>query len=305
MRALETAPEWRHYAVLLCAQMAIGSAAILARVGLDEGMSPAALAAWRLTLAAALLWIVLGRRLARLPSVTSRDAALLFGAGALVAVHFVAWFGSLERISVARSTLLVCTSPVFAGLIGATVLRQHVANRFWLGLLVAGVGLVGITSTAAVAGASLAGDALAVGGALAMALYLLVAGAVQRRTGTVLLIAAVNSSAALVLWPVALAASGPTIPISEAAWAAVIGMAVVPQLVGHSALSWSLLRFIAGAVGAATLLEPVIASLLAWWLFDEALSPFQAFSGAVVLLGVGLATTARVTERGARWEASV
>src|SRR5204863_7295818 len=66
MDEVGAAPRPVHYLVLLAAQLAVGSAAILARTGLTAGLSPISLAAWRLTIASAILsfgmWIARRRR---------------------------------------------------------------------------------------------------------------------------------------------------------------------------------------------------------------------------------------------------
>src|SRR5688572_29474966 len=129
-----------HFAVLILAQSAVGSAAILARAGLADGLGPISLSAWRLTVASATLLLFGGfRSIGRHSSsrLFPRDTGLLIIAGILLGLHFASWFASLQRIPVARSTLLVCTSPVFTGLIAVTVLRQRIPARFWWGLLVA------------------------------------------------------------------------------------------------------------------------------------------------------------------------
>src|SRR5687767_8011980 len=173
-------PTWVHYTVLVVAQLAVGSAAILARAGLTDGLGPISLSAWRLTVAsAALLFIGSIRSIGRQSSarLAPRDTGLLILAGFLLGLHFAAWFASLQRIPVARSTLLVCTSPVFTGLIAVIVLRQRIPARFWWGLMVAAIGAVGVTWRAGTAlnaaDSAWTGDILALAGALAIALYLL------------------------------------------------------------------------------------------------------------------------------------
>jgi drug/metabolite transporter (DMT)-like permease len=69
----------------------------------------------------------------------------------------------------------------------------------------------------------------------------------------------------------------------------VIGLAAVPQLIGHTTINWTLKHFAAGVVGAATLLEPVVASAQAWWLFGEPVTGVQVLGGVILLAGVGLA----------------
>ncbi len=136
------------------------------------------------------------------------------------------------------------------------------------------------------------GDMLAVGGAIMVAPYLLLVQNVQARLGTWRTVVWTYSAAAASLWPVALWTSGGAsslMPHSRTAWLSVTGMALVPQLIGHTALNWSLKRFSAGAVAAATLMEPVFASVLAWWIFGETLTGRQVFGAAILLIGVGCA----------------
>lgn len=298
------APSWADYAILVGAQFAVGSAAILARLGLSEGLGPISLSAWRLTLAAAILVVFIQVRrvgpVGQVGPLSRRDIALLVAAGIMLGLHFAAWFASLQRIPVARSTLLVCTSPVFAGLIGIGFLHHRIPARFWWGLLIAGFGVAGVTSvgeqdSSILEGPAWHGNLMALAGAAAIAGYLLIAQQLQSRLGSAQLVAWTYSCAALFLWPVALGTeSGRLLPAGLAGWGAIAGMALIPQLIGHTAMNWSLRRFTAGAVGAATLLEPVFAAALAWWLFAESITALQAAGAAVLLAGVALSLSARI-----------
>jgi drug/metabolite transporter (DMT)-like permease len=285
------------YAALLGAQAAVGSAAILARYGLDAGMSAAGLTAWRLTLAAGLVVAIL--RLGGKASGEALPAAVrlrLALAGVLLSVHFVAWFASLQHITVARSTLLVATSPLFAGIV-SQALGRPMGKGSWLGLLVAGGGVWWFTRTVASglgvhdpAGPCL-GDLLAVVGAAAVAGYMLLVEDLQRAQGTGRVVAWTYSTAAAATWlflPL-LPSAGGLLPQAPLAWLSVLGMAALPQLVGHTTMNWCLRHFPAGVVGAATLLEPVFAAALAWPVFQEPITPARAAAGLVVLAGVWLA----------------
>ena len=299
------APAWNHYAILVVAQLAVGSAAILARIGLSDGLGPISLSAWRLTVASITLLLIgrihpIGRQSSG--TLESRDRALLLAAGILLGLHFATWFASLQRIPVARSTLLVCTSPVFTGLIAVIALRQRIPALFWWGLLMAAFGVVGVTwqegAATNLTGPAWIGDLLALAGAVAIAVYLIVAQNLQSRIGSMRLITWTYTCAAVVLWPFAMALeSGRILPNGLPGWGSIIGMALIPQLIGHTAMNWSLNHFTANAVGAATLLEPLFAAALAWWLFQESITPLQSAGALVLLLGVALAITARTPER--------
>jgi drug/metabolite transporter (DMT)-like permease len=98
------------YLILLAAQLAVGSAAILARTGLKAGLSPISLAAWRLTVASVILagglWIARRRQRADMSAtaISNFDAGWLILAGILLGIHFATWFASLQVLTVARST---------------------------------------------------------------------------------------------------------------------------------------------------------------------------------------------------------
>ncbi|MBD5656555.1 MAG: EamA family transporter [Candidatus Eremiobacteraeota bacterium] len=96
------------YLRLLGAQLAIGAAAIFARYAL-QGAGPLAVSALRLGIAA-LIAIVVARGFARLSP--RRETAFIF-AGLALALHFATWLASLQYTSIAVSTVLVTTTPIW------------------------------------------------------------------------------------------------------------------------------------------------------------------------------------------------
>ena len=69
---------------------------------------------------------------------------------------------------------------------------------------------------------------------------------------------------------------------NRSAWLGIIAMALISQLLGHTAMNVSLRWFTPTTVGFATLLEPVIAAMLAAVIFHEALAG-TTLAGAVLL----------------------
>ncbi len=279
------------YLVLVIGVCGVASAGLLARAGLDAGMSPLALSAWRLVIASLglLVWrlISIGRT-----AFDRSDQLRLAIAGLFLAVHFATWIASLNYVSIARSTLLVATAPLWAGLAGLFVPSLRPSRLFWVGLLIAGVGTAVVTTQGATfRGGEHAwlGDLLAVIGAMAIVPYLLASQSVQKRHGTLATTTWIYSAAAVVLVVCALGTSGPVMPPSPAAWGSILGMALFAQLIGHSSLNGSLKNFTASQVATTALLEPVFAAALAWPILGEAISPMQGLGGLLLLVGVGIA----------------
>jgi drug/metabolite transporter (DMT)-like permease len=210
----------------------------------------------------------------------------------LLALHFATWITSLGLTTVAESTLLADSTPVWVLLIGWAVLRRRPQPRQWAALLLAAAGIVVLVGGEVSAGISL-GNLLAVASAVFMALYLLVAEAAQRVLRFGQFVAHSYAVAAVVAWTLVLftgtSAAWQVGQISSSSWGALVGVAIVSQCIGHGGFNYSV-RSVPPAVVSLTILgEPVIAGLLAWGLLGEV--PAAAFypGAALVLAGVGLA----------------
>jgi drug/metabolite transporter (DMT)-like permease len=279
----------RALALLGVAQLAIGAAAIFARFAMTAA-GPLSASALRLLIAAlplAALAIVRGAY-ARFDVPTERRLVV---AGLALAGHFACWLTSLQHASVAVSTLLVCTTPIFAE--AWTVAR----TRRWQPLVAAGI-VTALAGVAVVAGAPSRADtplgiALALAGAALFALYLLLVRASDRRYTTLAVVARTYPIATLALGAAAILARDPVPPASaHVAWAGILAMALVSQLFGHSALNAAVRSVSATLVGMTVLLEPVIAAVAAAFVFGERLSSATGAGAAIVLAGIGLAVRA-------------
>jgi drug/metabolite transporter (DMT)-like permease len=276
--------------LLVAAQMAVGSAALFARFGLTD-LSPLTLSAWRLALATIVV-IIVASRTEKVPLLPHERLRLII-AGICLGTHFATWFASLQTLPVGRSTLLVSTAPLWTGLASMVLFRERLSRKFWGGLALAGVGLVAFVGREGMTQIQ-TGDLLATIGAVAIAAYFLLVKPVQARVGTMVSVVWTYASATVALWiAVLLFHESPLPPQAHAlrVWAVIVALAVIPQLLGHTTMNLAL-RYVSPAIiAASTLLEPVIAALLAWLFLHETLTPTQMIGGVVVLLGMGLTLT--------------
>ena len=275
------------YLLLAGAQLAVGAAAIFARVALG-GAGPLAVAAARLCVAAAvLLPFALLRRGASAPS--QKDRGALVFAGLALAAHFAGWIASLQYVPVAASTLLVATTPIWTAIYEAAVFGRRLSRAALLAFAGGGAGLVLVVGFNGAAsppepGHRLLGAALALCGSVAMAVYLQIVRSARGTLGTTTIVSRTYSWAAFALVVAAVAARQPPPPLRDAAaWGGILAMALISQLLGHTAINASLRWFTATTVSFTNLLEPVAAAVLALLIFGEAL-PAPALCGAVLLL---------------------
>lgn len=269
-------------AVLGAAVLGISTSAVLVR-GMEA--QPLAIAAWR-TLGASLLlgpaWVPALSRL------TGRDRWGVLLAGAALAAHFVVWFASLQLTTVLRSTLLVCTTPVWAGLIDVVATRRAPPARFVLGLAIALVGVAAMTQDDG-GRASWQGDALAVAGAVLAAIYLRVSQDVRQRVGAPATMGTVCAVATGGLWAVSLAMGETMAGYPATTWLLLLGAVLGPQLIGHQGFTWAVRWVPASTVALVVLLEPVGAALLAAVFLAEIPPPRTGVGAGLALLGVAIA----------------
>ena len=226
-------------------------------------------------------------------AVSPRSQAILGAAGLALAVHFAAWIASLQYTSVAVSTLLVATTPIFTAAYDAVVLKRTLSPLAAGAFLLGGAGtwlVVGFNHVAPpVAGHALAGAALALVGAIAIAAYFVLVREVRGALDTRAIVTRTYAWAAAALVVAALAAHQPLPAFNDLhAWGGVVAMALISQLLGHTALNASLRWFTPSAVSFSSLVEPAIAAALAFALFGERLAPAAIAGGVVVLVAIGI-----------------
>lgn len=230
---------------------------------------------------------------------TSLKTIGLFVAVALVHVigRFL-WTWSLTQTSAANSTVLANLTPIFTTIGGWLFLQQYFDRRFAIGLALA---ILGATTLGVedwqISFQSLIGD----GAALLSALFY---------TASFLLVEQLRnkfSSQEILIWrcligtivmiPIVLLVEDQIFPISWVGWAAVIGLAIICEGLGHGLVVYSLKRFSSSFVTLFLLLEPVIVAILAWILFAEQLSLLSWFAFALILAGIYFAKTGKGAEK--------
>lgn len=253
---------------------------------------PLVAAGLRLAMAAVILAPLLVRARARgaLSPDLLRAAAL---AGAFYGLHFGAWVWSLTLTSVAASVTLVTATPLLLALLAWITGRDRPDRRLTAALALAalGVALIGGADLEASPGA-LAGDALALLGSAAMGGYLLVG----RRLGPMdvgAFQAVACAVGAILLLGLSAALGLPLRATSPAAWGWLALATAVPQLVGHTLLTWCLRHTTPTVVAMATVAEPVVATALAWLWLGDAVAPLTALGCGLTLAAVLLALRRR------------
>ena len=286
--------------VLVLSLLGISVAAPLVRL---SHAHPVAIATWRLGFSLVAVGAALiatgGWRQWR--ALTRRDSAIAIGAGVLLALHFWSWNASVGMTTIAASVVLVSLQPAVVALVSALWLHERPTRRQSSGIAaaMAGAVVVALPDVLAARGAdasgrALAGDALALVGAVTAALYY-VSG--RRLRGTLDLwpyVGLVYGACFVTLLGVAVALDVPLVPQPSREIAIFAGLAAGPMLVGHTGMNWALKYLPAYVVNLTVLGEPVGATLLAALIPGIGEHPTLAtLAGGIMILAGVLATSGR------------
>lgn len=222
-------------------------------------------------------------------------------AGLFYGVHFGAWVWSLSLTTVAASVTLVTSTPLLLALAALVTGTDKPSRRLWTAVALATVGIIVIGgSDWNVSATALLGDGLALLGAAAMAGYLLLARRLGKTLDVWIFSALATGVGAIATLGSAALAGMPLGPASTEALLFLFLAAAIPQLVGHTILTWAVQHTRPVVVGMATVGEPVGATALAFLWLHESPTPVVIVGCMVVLTSVALAIVSMAKEESHR-----
>jgi drug/metabolite transporter (DMT)-like permease len=252
-----------------------------------------AIAFWRNAAGAvALLPVLATRERGSLRGLRARDLRSSGVAGLFLAAHFAAWLPSLQMTTVAASIALVTTTPVWTTLI-ARISGVRLPTQVWWGLALAVLGAALIAGVDfAVSPRAVAGDGLALLGAIAAGGYVLAGARARERLSTSAYAVTAYSTCAVVLAVAALAVGVPLGGFSARDWWLIAAITIVAQLLGHTLFNLVVSSVGPTIVSLAILLEVPGSLIVALVLLHQA-PPLLALPGMVaVVVGVALVVRA-------------
>ena len=278
----------RQYSVLAIGVISVSFAAVFIRLADAPSL---VIAAYRLCLAALILAPfavkLSGKELRKIPG---RNLAMMLLAGGFLALHFGLWVTSLSYTSVATSVVLVTATPIFTAVASYLLFKEKLTVKIVLGITVSIGGSVVIGyGNWSIGTNQLLGAGLALAGALAVAGYLLIGRRLRRTTGLLSYTFVTYSSAAVLLLITALASGYSFYGYSGNTYLMFVLLALIPQILGHSSLNWSLKFMPATMVTIAVLGEPIIATILALLILNESPTYTEIIGGILILGGIFIA----------------
>lgn len=261
---------------------------------------PSEIAAFRLLLAALLLspLFVLNARKYR-AEYSLRDVRLAVLPAITLAVHFISWAQGAKMTHAANASLIVNMVPVVVPFLLFLTAREVITVREVLGTVISLAGVFWIASADfSVDRQSLVGDIVCFGSMLLFSYYL-VQGRVSRQIPSIwLYVVPLYAFAGLICFIIALFMAHPLQIHPPRDYLTVLGLAIIPTILGHSILNLSMKRLSGQIVSVCNLMQFLFAGVLAYFIFGEAPRPAFYPAGVLVVTGaviviLAVAATAR------------
>lgn len=218
-------------------------------------------------------------------NVAGRDLALMLLIGMMTALYQVCYFSAIERTGVAVATLVtLCTAPVMVAVISVSITKQRPSAYVLLALAGALAGtamLVGFQENAGDRSADASGILLALGSAFGYSIVTLASRKLAGRYHPFQSIAISFSFGAVILFIFAVA-QGIVLNYTPAGWALLLYLGTIPTALAYVLFIAGMRSTTAMVASISTLLEPLVATILAWLIFGERFS-LTGFVGVALL----------------------
>lgn len=297
-------PLWGYFLLIVGVSLFAFNASI-AKLALQEHLRAVELSAIRITGAFLILLLIAIFKARPHLKLTKKEIPKFIGYGVLgLTMTQFLYFAALERIEVGVALVIEYLSPIIVALYLRFWRKQFISSRVWLSIGLALFGLTLITELWSGFDVDFLGFAFAFGAAVAVSIYFLGGEVLVKQKGSIALTTlamGVGAGFWLIFSPfwlwswdlfdenVAIIELGIQLPLfSLLTWVIVMG-AVTPFWIVFSALKY----IDAKKAAILGLLEPVIASITAFFLLGEILTTTQLIGGVIVLTGVVIAETAR------------
>jgi drug/metabolite transporter (DMT)-like permease len=251
------------------------------------------IATYRLTLSSIILLIIAKSKGIRLFSYNKRHLLIGVLGGFFLSLHFSFWISSLKFTSVASSVVLVATNPIFVGLFSYLFFKEKQPAELILGVILSfsgsiilAVGDCNFQGLTAQNPSFLLGDILAFLGAIMASGYLMVGSKLREEMDTLPYISMVYTFSAFFLLITSLSLGVSFTGYKQSSYFYMALLAIVPQLIGHTAFNWALKHLKASMVAITILGEPIGASILAYFIFGETIQSFQSVGIILIFLAI-------------------
>lgn len=280
------------YGSLLVGLTAFGFAPILVRLVADY--SPLLIAALRTGIAVLMLlpFYLRADRSELIEKPGKHDHKWVLMAGVALGIHFNFWIGSIYYTSVASASVLVVIHPIILIIAERFIYKTGFALTSWIGVFIAFGGSV-LLGYADYDGGSTYPDAtlgniMALTAAAIFAFYFMIGRKIRQNRSWLGYVFPVYGYAALTCMTTLFIFEGFQFSLELKPLLIGLALALGPQILGHGSLNYAVKYVSPTLLSTLILAEPVLATLLAFLLFNEWPNSLALLAMLIILSGIAM-----------------
>ena len=263
--------------------LSVSTSPIIARY--LENVPAVTISFWRMGFGAIILWGI--SLIKKQPPLKNKQLKQTLIAGILLGIHFALFFGSIKLTTIANATFLGTLAPIFTFCIEKFILKRSHSNIILTGLLFAICGATLIVSNHFdFSSDHTIGNLLAVACSMFLGAGFIISQNVRKEVNTISFARTLFSTAAFTLFIISFIIDSSLIGFSWENYMGLLLLGIIPTLLGHGSMYFAIRHVSPTVVAASPMGEPIMASLMAWYLFSESVSIITMIGGTITLLGL-------------------
>ena len=270
--------------LLLIALLSVSISPIVAKMLVN--VPAVSISFWRMFIGSLALWILsIFFHQGRFQDKSNFYRTIL--SGILLGIHFVLFFQAIKLTYIANATFLGTLAPLFTLIFEIVFLKRKFKIQFIIGLIIAFSGAILILSKDFNISTEFTyGNIMAVLCSIVLALSFIIAEKVRQVENTIVYTRTLYLSAAITLLFIAFFQNAELVYFTYTDYYGLIILGLVPTLIGHNSFYYAVKYISPTIVSAFPIGEPIIASILAYFIFSEIIGLDIIFGGLLTLSGL-------------------
>ena len=277
-----------YFILLAFGAMLIGFAPIFVKWSM---LSSSAIAFYRMFLAIPFLFILNYAVNRRLSFKVNNKSTILYAAFASLAftTDLTLWHFSMTITSVSNATIIVNSAPIFVAILSFVLFKEKLSTGFLFSFVITYSGIIGlIYFSNNYANGKLLGDLLCLVAAFFYGVYLLIISKLGKENSLNIIFYTTLFCCIFSIIPM-IVEGGDIFPASNFEWLNLILLAVLCQFGGQYFITHAIGKISASSGSIGLLMQPITATLLAAFIFNEILNTIQIIFVFVAMFGIYLA----------------
>ena len=212
--------------------------------------------------------------------------------GIFFALDLICWHWSIKLTTVSKATFLSNLAPIVVIIFSLIFLKERFSKFFYLAALLSMVGMLMLLGESFKFNKSqFIGDLLGVLTAVWYGSYIVTISQLRKKYNSTSIMFLSGIVTAIILFIVSILFEQSLIPQSLFTITIIFLLGFICQFMGQSFITYSLAYLSASLSSLCLLIQPIAATVLAYFFFQEKLTTIQFFGSAFILIGIYIART--------------